>query len=329
MSTAQRAQELREQYLTDLGVTVKEAPPPPPDTTPAIEGRGPLRSGYVPLSGEPSQAAPAGPPQASAAGGDDLRAKAMQAFEAKNAELRAKGEEEYEVNEDTIAAMMQRMQSSAPAAAPAPVGGVMPAMTPVRSSPSSPMPSMTPVRSSQSSPSFEQWYAQMAKEQGLNPNPDAPESNYDYRAAFKANARPDASGHWPSDFKKPGHPNMVVGGFNTQTGKPAPGATLETDVNKLVQQGWAPETAAQLVQSAPKPAAPARVDPMTQGWAAQPGARRPAQALPSAPNTTDYSSPAVQRELKKKAIEWLQAQGLKVTQASVENVMRRLSGGGE
>jgi len=84
---------------------------------------------------------------------------------------------------------------------------------------------------------FRNWYASVAKLQGLNPDPDAPEQFYDYRAAFRAGAKPDATGHWPSDFKKPGHPNMVVGGFNVQTGERVPGTPRAAEA-ELLRLGW-------------------------------------------------------------------------------------------
>ncbi|KKL18043.1 hypothetical protein LCGC14_2479460, partial [marine sediment metagenome] len=67
---------------------------------------------------------------------------------------------------------------------------------------------------------FQNWYQQKAGEQGLNPNPDDPLHFYDYRAAFKAGAKPDKSGHWPSKFKLKGHPREIVDGINTRTGQP-------------------------------------------------------------------------------------------------------------
>lgn len=97
-------------------------------------------------------------------------------------------------------------------------------------------------------PMFREWYAGMAQRYDLAPNPDAAEQFYDYRGAYRAGAAPDAeTQHWPSQFKLPGHPNMVVGGYNVQTGRPEPGAPLERNVDKLVDLGWDPETAAELV----------------------------------------------------------------------------------
>jgi hypothetical protein len=84
---------------------------------------------------------------------------------------------------------------------------------------------------------FRQWYRQMAAQHGLAEDPDDPSQFYDYRAAHQANARPDASGHWPSDFKKPGHPNMVVGGFHVQTGERVPG-TPQASEAELIRLGW-------------------------------------------------------------------------------------------
>lgn len=60
---------------------------------------------------------------------------------------------------------------------------------------------------------------------------------YDYDAAKKAGAKPDASGHWPSEFKKPGHPNEVVGGFNTRTGERVMGTKRGTE-KELRASGW-------------------------------------------------------------------------------------------
>lgn len=93
---------------------------------------------------------------------------------------------------------------------------------------------------------FRSWYGGMAKRYDLNPDPDDPAQLYDYRGAFKANAKPGKDGHWPSQFKKPGHPNEVVGGFNTRTGERVPGTTRATE-SELVALGWEPDTAAQLV----------------------------------------------------------------------------------
>lgn len=94
---------------------------------------------------------------------------------------------------------------------------------------------------------FRSWYADKAKQYGLNPNPDDPEQFYDYRAAFRAGAKPDASKHWPSQFKRAGHPNEVVGGFNTRTGERVPGTKRASEA-ELVKSGWDSDTAKRLAQ---------------------------------------------------------------------------------
>ena len=71
-------------------------------------------------------------------------------------------------------------------------------------------------------------YKMMATKQGLSLNPDDPEHFYDYRALFKetGSLTPDATGHFPSKFKKEGHPNIIVDDINTKTGEfvlPKPG----------------------------------------------------------------------------------------------------------
>ena len=66
---------------------------------------------------------------------------------------------------------------------------------------------------------FQKWYAGQAASLGLDPNPDDVRHYYDWRSAYRAGAKPDASGHWPSQFKLEGHPRMVIGGVDTRTGK--------------------------------------------------------------------------------------------------------------
>jgi hypothetical protein len=98
-------------------------------------------------------------------------------------------------------------------------------------------------------PAFRAWYATQAKRHNLNPDPDAKDQHYDYRAAFRAGAEPDASGHWPSTFKADDHPNVVVGGFNTKTGERVHG-TPRASEQELIKLGWAPEDAKRLTQQA-------------------------------------------------------------------------------
>ena len=74
---------------------------------------------------------------------------------------------------------------------------------------------------------FRWWYSQMAEAAGLDPDPDAPEHEYDWRGAFKAGARAvmgeDGRPHWPSEYKRIGHPNLVVDGQSTRPDVPSPG----------------------------------------------------------------------------------------------------------
>lgn len=68
-------------------------------------------------------------------------------------------------------------------------------------------------------PAFRDWYSNHAQTLGIDPNPDAPEHKYDYRAAWAAGAEPspadDGYYHWPSRFKLPDHPNRYVDGVDT------------------------------------------------------------------------------------------------------------------
>jgi hypothetical protein len=113
--------------------------------------------------------------------------------------------------------------------------------------------SVAPTPAGADEAAFRAWYAGMASRYGLNPNPDDPGQFYDYRGAFRAGASPDGTGHWPSNFKLPGHPALIVGGYDVRTGMPSPGADLIRDPQRLVELGWDPETAAQLVQMPPTP----------------------------------------------------------------------------
>lgn len=73
---------------------------------------------------------------------------------------------------------------------------------------------------------FQEWYSGYAKRNKLDPNPDDPRHFYDYRAAFRAGAKPsrvdgDRREHLPSKYKLPGHPNQFVDGVDTITGRKA------------------------------------------------------------------------------------------------------------
>jgi hypothetical protein len=67
--------------------------------------------------------------------------------------------------------------------------------------------------------SFQKWYGERASKWKLDPNPDNPQHFYDYRAAYMAGDEPGEDGHWPSTWKREGHPRMIVDGVNTKTGK--------------------------------------------------------------------------------------------------------------
>src|SRR5258708_1024128 len=59
---------------------------------------------------------------------------------------------------------------------------------------------------------FQSWYAQMARDNHLDPNVDAPEHHYDMRGAYQSGSRGALSAddnrlHFPSRFKTDDHPN--------------------------------------------------------------------------------------------------------------------------
>lgn len=71
---------------------------------------------------------------------------------------------------------------------------------------------------------FQEWYRGKAQAYGIDPNPDNPRHQYDYRRAFEAQADAkvipeDGLPHWPSEFKLRGHPNLIVDGRFTPTGE--------------------------------------------------------------------------------------------------------------
>ena len=111
---------------------------------------------------------------------------------------------------------------------------------------------MKPVASHPPEDQFQAWMA----ERDIDPREM---EVYDFRKAMMSGAERDETGHWPSDFKydftdvpnmtasdKRTHPNIVVGGFHTQTGKRVPGAKLASGVQELIELGWEPEAAKQL-----------------------------------------------------------------------------------
>jgi len=70
--------------------------------------------------------------------------------------------------------------------------------------------------------------------QRLNANPDDPRHFFNHRAAFKAGALGvDEAGHGSSRFKRAGHPNLIINGVDTRTGRKASEATIST--NRRIQ----------------------------------------------------------------------------------------------
>jgi hypothetical protein len=85
---------------------------------------------------------------------------------------------------------------------------------------------------------FQKWYARWAKKTGIHPDPDHPEHDYDYRAAYRAGAEPkiskeDNKYHWDSKYKDDDHPNRYVRGIDTITGKPLPTPTTQAEYDAL------------------------------------------------------------------------------------------------
>jgi hypothetical protein len=132
------------------------------------------------------------------------------------------------------AMLMQLMSKAAP-----------PSPSPFRSEPTTPMPFTN------DEDVFQRWYASKRQQYPMPKEPDSPSNFYDYRSAFRADAAPDASRHWPSQFKYKGHENEVVGGFNTITGERVKGTPRASEAD-LVRMGWSPDTARRLA-SLPEP----------------------------------------------------------------------------
>ena len=82
---------------------------------------------------------------------------------------------------------------------------------------------------------FQAWYADIAKRlnkkgRTIDPNPDDWRHYYDYRAAFRAGAKPkfdekDKQWHWPSKHKHDLHPNRFIS---------SEGKWLDTKKDKVV-----------------------------------------------------------------------------------------------
>ncbi len=66
------------------------------------------------------------------------------------------------------------------------------------------------------------WYMQIAEELNLNTNPDDVRHFYDYRGFFNAMQEGTAeidktTNHFPSKWKKEGHPRLFINGVDTRT----------------------------------------------------------------------------------------------------------------
>jgi len=83
---------------------------------------------------------------------------------------------------------------------------------------------------------FRTWYEAWASVAGIDPDPDNPRHQYDYRGAFLVGAAPsidptDGKYHWSSEFKDQDHPTYVRGVDTTRRASPQqaarPGVVLE------------------------------------------------------------------------------------------------------
>jgi len=99
---------------------------------------------------------------------------------------------------------------------------------------------------------FQKAYRDMAAKMGLSLDPDDPKHFYNYRALYKdtGSLTPDLSGHFPSKYKKEGHPRTIVNGVNTITGEPVKEKKLTwtppkpiTKDEEVVKATWQPPEA--------------------------------------------------------------------------------------
>ncbi len=58
---------------------------------------------------------------------------------------------------------------------------------------------------------FDKWYRELSGRLKLDPNPNHPLHFYDYKSAWRDQAKPDKEGHLPSKYKHDLHPNRFVG----------------------------------------------------------------------------------------------------------------------
>lgn len=166
---------------------------------------------------------------------------------------------------------------------------------------------LLPSKSSTDEPAFKEWYADRSSKLGINPNPDDPQHFYDYRAAFRSGAEPDSSGHWPSQFKQPGHPREILDGVNTRTGEKVNGRIgLFDDLIPKETKKTGPDLMTRLAGEADKP-------PLERAKQFALGAARPIQSvLPPVALYRLYLMKHAKDELAKgnpePAKKWLSAQ---------------------
>ena len=69
-----------------------------------------------------------------------------------------------------------------------------------------------------------EWFKEFVKDYGEEPDLDS--SEYDYKRAWEAGARPDTRDptdnnklHWPSIYKGDNHPRRIIDGVDTRSGR--------------------------------------------------------------------------------------------------------------
>jgi diguanylate cyclase (GGDEF)-like protein len=137
---------------------------------------------------------------------------------------------------------------------------------------------------------FRAWYQDEAIRNNLSPDPDDPRHFYNYRAAFRSGAEPDETGHWPSKFKREGHPNLIIDGVDTRTNEPPDWDMFKNPTpyfEQYQQTGLAPKRSAQVTgaptQTAEVPVENVRTEQMQlTSPAKQPEIMPPAEIRPAA-----------------------------------------------
>lgn len=108
------------------------------------------------------------------------------------------------------------------------------------------MPRLKPFKNEMREKSFQEWFAKRVsflegltgkKFAASGRDPDSPLQFFDHRSAFIAKNPPEGNktGHLPSKFKLPGHPNLFVEGINTATREQA--TVQDIQDNEIVRKG--------------------------------------------------------------------------------------------